>query len=221
MTFHLAERFLSINGEGQEAGKLAVFLRFPHCNLQCSYCDTTWANAPDCPTQSLSLQDICDYVLESQVSQVTVTGGEPLLQENIGALLQVLSLLEGVSVEVETNGSVPLAPFLSHAPKVSYTMDYKLPSSGMEDKMYLENLPRLRQRDSLKFVVGSKADLQRAYHLIQTHHLDSQTQVFFSPVFGNIEPKTIVEFLKTKHLRHVKLQLQLHKFIWHPEEKGV
>ena len=111
MNYALVERFCSINGAGRWAGELAVFLRFPGCNLRCTYCDTMWANEPDCPTESLTLPEILEYVQQQGTSHVTVTGGEPLLQEGMGALLEALSALPNMQVEVETNGSVSIAPF--------------------------------------------------------------------------------------------------------------
>ena len=219
MTYGLAERFVSINGEGARAGQLAVFLRFPGCNLRCGYCDTAWANENACPTESLTLQEILDYVAGQRVSCVTVTGGEPLLQRGMLPLLEGLSSLPGISVEVETNGSVPLEGF--QVPRVSMTMDYKLPDSGMEGEMHLPNLDSLRAVDTLKFVCSSRRDMLRGKDLLEAHPNLEQVPTFFSPVFGWIEPSEMVAFLQEFQLKHVRLQLQLHKIIWSPDEKGV
>lgn len=221
MTYPLAERFVSINGEGQWAGKLSYFLRFPVCNLRCSYCDTKWVNEKGFTAKNLKLEEILAAVRASGVEQVTVTGGEPLLQPGMGDLLLALSELPGVQVEVETNGSVPLERFQAAAPRVSFTMDYKLPFSGMEERMHLPNLLLLRGRDALKLVCGSRGDLERARELLVEYNLSGRVPVFFSPVYGSLEPAEIVNFFKEAGLSQVRLQLQLHKFIWPPEQRGV
>lgn len=218
MTFDLAEKFISINGEGRWAGELAVFLRFSGCNLRCSYCDTMWANEKDCVTTSNSIDDIERFVTNSGAKHVTVTGGEPLLQENIFALFELLTNLN-VQIEVETNGSVLLAPFMEKFPNASFTMDYKMPSSNMENKMCLQNLPILRCNDTLKLVSGSYSDLEKAKDLIDT--VDENVLIFLSPVFGEIEACDMVDYIIKNKLTRLKLQLQLHKYIWNPDEKGV
>lgn len=221
MNYPLAERFVSINGEGQHAGKLAVFLRFPGCNLRCSYCDTLWANQNDCKTELISTEEILLYIKRTGLRHVTVTGGEPLLQPQMAELLSSLSSLPEVEVEVETNGSVDLTPFLKSAPLVHFTMDYKLPTSKMEDRMHLPNLSLLRKTDTLKFVCGSVFDLIRAKEILDTYSLETRVPIYVSPVFGQISPADIVDFMKDKALKRVRLQLQLHKFIWAPEQRGV
>jgi len=221
MTYPVAERFVSINGEGRCAGQLALFLRFPGCNLACSYCDTAWVNEAGAPVENLEVDELLREVENSGVRHLTVTGGEPLLQPNIAALLSALSDLPSIQVEVETNGSVDLEPFMQAAPRVCFTMDYKLPYSGMEAKMHLGNLALLRETDCLKFVCGSRADLQRAKELIEAHQLDARVPVYLSPVFGTITADEMVTFMKEEALVGVRLQLQLHKFIWPPEMRGV
>ena len=216
--FRVAEHFVSINGEGQKAGELALFVRFVGCNLNCSWCDTKWANEPDAPFTPMSAQDICELADSSCVKNITLTGGEPLLQNGITALITALAK-QGHSVEIETNGSImlPIIPDSS----VTFTMDYKLPSSGMESKMCLENFERLTERDTVKFVCGSHDDLERAAQIIRKYSLTDKCKVYLSPVFTMIDPKDIVEFMKDRTLNGVRLQLQLHKFIWDPNERGV
>lgn len=221
MNYSLAERFVSINGEGQFAGKLAAFLRFPGCNLRCSYCDTLWANESDCKAELVSQEEILAYVKGAGVHHVTVTGGEPLLQPHIAQLLSALCALPDVQVEVETNGSVDLGPFLQSAPLVHFTMDYKLPDSGMEHTMHLPNLSLLRETDTLKFVCGSIKDLTRMKEIVDKFALDTRVPIYLSPVFGKITPADMVDFMKDKAMTQVRLQLQLHKFIWPPEQRGV
>ena len=216
--FKVAEHFISINGEGQRAGELALFVRFVGCNLGCSWCDTKWANSPTAPFTEMSAQQICDLAKNSGVKNVTLTGGEPLLQQNITSLIIALAK-QGSSVEIETNGSVPL-PEISDS-SVTFTMDYKLPSSNMESRMCLENFARLAPRDTVKFVCGSHADLERAAQIIAQYDLTNKCKVYLSPVFTMIDPKDMVEFMKDRTLNGVRLQLQLHKFIWDPNERGV
>ena len=216
--FKVAEHFISINGEGQRAGELALFVRFVGCNLGCSWCDTKWANSPNAPFTEMSAQQICDLAQNSGVKNITLTGGEPLLQNEITSLITALAQ-QGHSVEIETNGSVPL-PEISDS-SVTFTMDYKLPSSGMESKMCLENFERLTERDTVKFVCGSHADLERAAQIIAQYDLTNKCKVYLSPVFTMIDPKDMVEFMKERGLNGVRLQLQLHKFIWDPNERGV
>ena len=216
--FRVAEHFVSINGEGQKAGELALFVRFVGCNLNCSWCDTKWANEPCAPFTPMSTENICELAKKSGVKNITLTGGEPLLQNCITALITALAQ-QGHSVEIETNGSVLLPAGLDC--DVSFTMDYKLPSSGMESKMCLENFERLTERDTVKFVCGSHDDLERAAQIIGKYSLTDKCKVYLSPVFTMIDPKDIVEFMKDRTLNGVRLQLQLHKFIWDPNERGV
>lgn len=213
----IAEKFTSINGEGRWAGELAVFIRFPGCNLRCSYCDTMWVNEGDCDTFYTTYQEICDYVQESGAKHVTVTGGEPLLNDCVLELFKCLHGI-GVQVEVETNGSVDLVPFIKETPYVSFTMDYKMPTSGMESKMKKSNLFALRPIDTLKMVCG-KSDLNTIPTVIEG--VCHETVIFMSPVFGSIEPKEMVDYVMEQKLSRVKIQLQIHKFIWPPEARGV
>lgn len=219
--FDVAETFISINGEGTHAGQLAVFVRFCGCNLRCSFCDTTWANEPDVPHVCQTTEEICAAVDATGVSNVTLTGGEPLLRDGMVELLTALSQKENRYIEIETNGSVDLAPYIHLSPRIAFTMDYKLPGSGMESHMRPENFSLLRTSDTVKFVAGSQEDLQRALDIIQTYDLTHRCHVYFSPVFGSIEPAEIVSFMQAHTLNDVTLQLQMHKFIWDPNKRGV
>ena len=220
MIYPVAERFTSINGEGRKAGELAVFIRFRKCNLNCSYCDTKWANTDNCPAEMLSAEQIAGYVYGTGVKNVTLTGGEPLLQENLGELIDIL-MEQGNSVEIETNGSISIEELSKRENRPSFTLDYKLPDSGMERAMELRNYNFLRKKDTVKFVSGSISDLETAVKIIEKYELLKRCNVYISPVFGKINPADIVEFMKKNNLNGVKLQLQLHKFIWNPEERGV
>lgn len=218
--YPVAETFVSINGEGTHAGQLAIFIRFRGCNLQCSFCDTMWVNQPDTPCTSMTAEEICQTVQKTGVTNVTITGGEPLLQPDIASLLAQLAETQRY-IEIETNGSVDLAPFASISPSICFTMDYKLPGSGMETHMYTDNFALLKPQDTVKFVAGSRADLNRALEIIQKYDLTHRCHVYFSPVFGSIEPVELVDFMMEHTLNDVNLQLQMHKIIWDPDKRGV
>lgn len=217
--YKVVEKFISINGEGSRAGQLAAFIRFQHCNLNCSYCDSKYANNNDATYELLTAQDILDYLDRSHVVNVTLTGGEPLLQKYIDYLISLL-LEHGYSVEVETNGSIDIKPFINDKRPI-FTLDYKVPSSNMEDKMNLDNYQYLTKNDVIKFVVGSINDLDKAVEIINKYDLVNRVQIFFSPIFNMIEPSAIVDYMIEHHLNDVQLQLQLHKFIWDPNLRGV
>lgn len=221
MNLKVVEKFVSINGEGRLCGQLAVFIRFAGCNLNCSYCDTTWANEKDVPYELMSCNDIYEYIKSTGVRTVTLTGGEPLLQEGIIELLEVLSKDKEIHVEIETNGSVLLNKFAAIENAPSFTMDYKLPSSNMEDKMTVENFNYLTKKDTVKFVSGTIEDLEKVKYIINKYNLVDKVSLYISPVFGEIQMEDIVEFMKDNKMNGVNLQVQLHKIIWEPSKKGV
>lgn len=217
----VCEIFQSINGEGTRAGQPAVFVRLAGCNLNCSYCDTKWANGPDAPCVEITAREIHERVSAYGIRCVTLTGGEPLLHDHVDELLSELCGDDRLSVEIETNGSadVSIADRMKNRPLL--TMDYKLPSSGMEKAMRLENYSLLKAADTVKFVCGSHSDLEKAAEIIEKYRLIGRCHVYLSPVFGRIDPKDMVSFMLERKLNGANLQLQLHKFIWDPDEKGV
>lgn len=218
--FKVAEKFASINGEGRKAGQTAVFIRLAGCNLRCGYCDTMWANASDTPYEPMTEEDIARYVRDTGIKNVTLTGGEPLMAENIYVLLKRLAE-EDVSIETETNGSVDISPYCGISPKISFTLDYKLPCSGMERHMLTDNYAYLKKTDTVKFVAADGADLERALEIVRKYGLTEKCSVYLSPVFGRIDPAEMVGFMLENRLNGVNLQLQLHKFIWEPDKRGV
>lgn len=215
----VVEKFVSINGEGKRAGELAVFIRFKGCNLSCSYCDTTWANEKDCPYEELSPKDLFKYIKSTNVRNVTLTGGEPLLQKDIKELIDLISEDSFLRVEIETNGSIDLSKYLSD--RVTFTMDYKLTSSGYEDKMFLGNFDYLKKKDTVKFVAGSTLDLNKALEIIRRYDLANKCHIYFSPIFGEILPSQIVDFMIKNNLNDTRIQIQMHKVIWDPQKRGV
>lgn len=217
----VAEKFISINGEGVRAGELAVFVRFQGCNLACHYCDTKWALAKDCPCEEMSPEQIHAYIKGTGITNVTLTGGEPLLHKDMDRLLAILLADEDLRVEIETNGAVDLRKFCACPGRPVFTMDYKLPSSGYEKSMVLENFELLSKDDTVKFVSGSTEDLERAYKIIREYDLLRKCHVYFSPVFDDIEPVEIVNFMMDHKLNEARLQIQMHKVIWDPDKRGV
>ena len=153
--YKVVETFVSINGEATHAGELACFIRFAGCNLACGYCDTKWANEPQVPYKSMSAEEIYAYIKSCGVKNVTLTGGEPLIQPEIEWLITLLSADKALRVEIETNGSVDIAGYDARPENVCMTLDYKLPDSGMEQFMRTENYAWLKPQDAVKFVVSS------------------------------------------------------------------
>lgn len=209
--YYVNEIFDSIEGEGKRAGALATFIRLTSCNLRCSYCDTAYAFQAGTP------MDVQDVLAKVHYSNVTLTGGEPLLQD----IRPLLDGLRSHSVNIETNGSIDITPFFDYD-HVFFTVDFKCGSSGETDKMLPCNFKHLRKQDVLKFVVGSREDLVQAKNVYTTFYENLKyQQIFVSPVFGKIEPADIVDFLKAENLSTWRIQLQLHKFIWDPNRRGV
>lgn len=216
--FNVVEIFDSIDGEGKRTGELATFIRLAGCNLRCSYCDTPYGLDFKKGT-SMKISEIVSRCKQYNNRNITLTGGEPLARIFINDLIEAL-VLENFEVNIETNGSIPLynAPKLKN---VFYTMDYKCPSSDVQDKMDLKNLEFLDTDDVLKFVVGSEEDLETVVRILDGYNI--KAQVYISPVFGKIEPKEIVDFMKEwkRVFKNARIQIQLHKIIWNPDERGV
>ena len=210
------EIFESINGEGKFAGLRTTFVRTFGCNIKCSYCDTQYACVGN-DYSEMSIDDILRTLNKYNCQRVTLTGGEPLLQPDAIDLLKALSSIHYL-VEIETNGAVDLTPFVSNnIVNIMFTMDWKCPSSSTNDKMVRKNLGLLTENDVIKFVVGCQEDL---YEMLKIAPL-TRASVFVSPVFGQIEPQEIVQFILDNKLDNVRLQLQQHKIIWDPNTRGV
>lgn len=225
----VCEIFKSIEGEGIRTGQAAVFVRLHGCNLRCTYCDSMYA-VEGSDYEQMDVDDIYAEVLgyraESGVKCVTLTGGEPLIHEGAEELLVKLSE-SGFEVNVETNGTVPCKKRL---PGLFYTMDWKCKSSGMSNRMKLENIATLCEKDVLKFVVGGIEDLEEAEQVVAK--LSSMSgripggmpYIFISPVFGTISNELIVEWVlnsRTLTENNARFQVQLHKVIWDPNLRGV
>ena len=209
------EIFYSIDGEGVSAGELAIFIRLNGCNLRCSYCDTGYALYPK--EDYYSFEELYNKINQYPSKNITLTGGEPLCQD--GAIDFIKGLVDrGYRVNIETNGSISIESLI-RIKNTIVTLDIKTPSSNMEEANLYDNLSCLRKSDVVKFVVGSINDLDFAYDTIGKY--ETNAQVFLSPVFTNIDPVNIVDYMKNKGDDRFKLQLQMHKYIWDPSEKGV
>ena len=212
------EKFVSINGEGLKQGELALFIRFANCNLRCSYCDTKYSFIdPEYTEETVDM--LVRYAKEANVKNITLTGGEPLIQDDIKELIIKLSN-EGFNIEIETNGSADIKDYLN-INNVSFTLDYKLPTSLMEKFMLVSNYDYVTKNDSVKFVCGDLNDLNKALEIMNKYDLINKTNCLISPVFKNIDPKDIVDFMIKNNLNGVKLCLQIHKVIWDPSKRGV
>ena len=212
------EIFASIEGEGLWAGVPTTFIRLYGCNLHCSYCDTRYAcDGGKSEFKHLSIDDILQVVEVFGNKHITLTGGEPLLQKHVYYLVKEL-IHHGYHVNIETNGSQAVVLY-THYNDITVTMDYKSISSGENEKMLLSNLYALRSQDVLKFVVGNLEDLEDMHKVIEKYPL--QCHVFISPIFGQIDPKDIVDYMLQHNLQNCRLQLQMHKFIWPVDQRGV
>lgn len=224
MKYKVVEKFVSINGEGLHSGELAVFIRFFGCNLRCEYCDSKYSYDKNEATEELTEKELFEYVERQGVKNVTLTGGEPLLQSNIKELVLMLTI-HGYRVEIETNGSVSIAELaeLPYCYRPSFTLDYKTECAGnaFQKLMKQSNYAYLNKMDCVKFVVGSLRDLQIMKYVVEQNNLLARTNVLVSACFGMIELEDIASFLIQHRLNGVKMQLQIHKFIWDAAKRGV
>ena len=207
------EIYYSIQGESSKAGLPCVFVRLTFCNLRCSYCDSEYAFYEG---KDLSIDDIIREVRKYKCSLVEITGGEPLFQEESHILMKDLAD-NGFEVLLETGGSLPINNI---DPRVKIIMDLKTPSSGMLKKNMYENLEHLKNDDEVKFVIGSREDYLWSKQVVEKYSLDKKNAVLFSVVFGKLLPLELVNWILEDKL-NVRFQLQIHKFIWKPEERGV
>ena len=223
MRYNIIEKFLSIDGEGPTAGEIATFIRFGGCNLSCLWCDTAYSIDRNVTGESLTEEEIYDYIKDNGAENVTLTGGEPLIQEGIEDLICFLAKDPELLIHIETNGSVPIYNFgkICDFNNVSFIVDYKLSGSNMENKMDLKNYELINKNDSCKFVIESLSDMLRAKEIVDKYRLTEKCQVYFSPITSSIDPVLIVEFMKNNKMNRIRLQLQLHKIIWSPETRGV
>jgi 7-carboxy-7-deazaguanine synthase len=214
MLLTLNEIFYSVQGESTYAGQRCVFVRLTACDLRCSWCDTPYAFHEGRKHQ---LDDVVARVDAYDCSLVEVTGGEPLLQEDVYPLMQEL-LNRGKTVLLETGGHRSTARVPSDVVTI---LDVKCPGSGEAARMDWENLDRLRPHDEVKFVIKDRADYDYARDVISRYDLRNRAAaIHLSPVHGVMNPRTLSEWVLADNLP-VRVQLQLHKYIWEPDTRGV
>ena len=212
------EIFFSIQGESSYVGLPCVFVRLTYCNLRCSYCDTTYAFYEGKP---MEMDEVVQEVRKWRCRLVEITGGEPLLQPAVLPLMKQLCD-GGYTVLLETSGSLPIKKV---DPRVIKIMDVKCPSSGMSHKNLWENLEWLRAQDEIKFVIGNREDYEWALEQIQQKNMAAKVKwILFSPIWEQLHPRLLAEWMLedqiTNRIPNCRLQLQMHKYLWHPEERG-
>lgn len=207
------EIYRSLQGESTFAGLPCVFVRLAVCDLRCVWCDTPHAFTQGKP---MALDEIVAQVEALATPLVEVTGGEPLVQPEALPLMTRLADL-GHTVLLETSGGRDIAPVDR---RVHIIMDLKCPDSGECDQNRWENLKHLKTGDEIKFVIASRVDFDWAADTIRRHRLDEQFLVLCSPVFGSVAPLELATWLLESRL-NVRMQLQLHKYIWDPRARGV
>lgn len=205
------EIFLSIQGESLSSGFPTIFVRFTGCNLRCAYCDTKYAYEEGV---QMSPSEIFEQIKSLHYKRVCITGGEPLLQED---LKELLILLEDYTVTIETNGAVSIKDVIL-AEGHSWVMDMKVPSSGCSEKMILDNFKFLRPKDEIKFVIGDRSDYDWAKKVIKSHYIKGT--ISFSPVYGKMDYEEMISWILADKL-DVRFQIQLHKLIWGADRTGV
>lgn len=210
----LTEIYQSIQGESSFVGKRCIFVRLTGCNLRCSYCDTEYSFYGG---KNHSIGDILNIINDFNCNLVEITGGEPLLQKGVLSLMTNLCD-KGKTVLIETSGNRDISMI---DPRVHVIMDLKTPSSGESHNNRYENIKHLKTKDEVKFVIGSEEDYVWSRDKLISEKLNELCgNVIFSPVFAQLEYSKIVDWIVRDGL-DVTFQLQLHKFIWNPTEKGV
>ena len=246
---NVIEIFSSIDGEGSRQGLLTTFLRLHDCNIRCSYCDTSYSYGIDSVFTEMTAAEVANVIESFGNHRITITGGEPLLQE--AAVVELIDELNRRNVQtmqdntsgqigstciididkfdkremlnnspydfnIETNGTI-IPSF--HRDNVWFTYDYKTPSSLAEESMNVDIFKAATERDLIKFVVGSPEDLDCMRRIIDQY--PTAAQIYVSPVWGQIEAVSIIDYMKEYNLQNVRFQLQIHKFVWDPDAKGV
>lgn len=211
----IIEVYASIQGESTWAGLPCVFIRLARCNLRCVWCDTTYSFTGG---EMRTVESLVDEVAALGIPLVEITGGEPLLQNHCNTLCAEL-LARGYTVLVETSGSLPIDRIPAQAIKI---MDLKCPGSGECDKNHWENITLLDPaQDEVKFVLASREDYLWTRDIIRQHRLETRCkEILLSVVFGKLDPRDVVDWMLADHLP-ARFQLQMHKFIWPPDMKGV
>ena len=209
----LFEIYTSIQGETQYAGLPCTLVRFAGCDLRCGYCDTpqAFAGGEERPVDAV----VADIEARA-VRLVLLTGGEPMLQPDLGQLARRL-LDRGFEVMVETSGSHDVSRLPREAVKI---VDVKTPGSGEAHRMDWQNLARVEPKDAVKFVLTGEEDYRFARRIIEEHRLAGRVQLLLSPAWGLVAPKDLVAWMLRDHVP-ARLNLQLHKYVWGADATGV
>lgn len=207
------EIFYSIQGESSLAGLPCIFIRLTYCNLRCSYCDTEYAFYDG---TDLSIEEVLSEIKKFDCNLVEITGGEPLVQNEVHILMNKLCDL-GYEVMIETGGSLSIKEI---DPRVKVIMDLKCPSSKMTHKNLYENINFLKTIDEVKFVIGNRNDYEWSKNIVEKYLLTEKCIILFSNVFYDLEPVQLAEWILKDNLK-VRFQIQMHKYIWSPTKRGV
>jgi 7-carboxy-7-deazaguanine synthase len=236
----IVEIFNSISGEGISAGEIFTFVRVAGCNLRCNYCDTKYSYDENSPNiEMLTPDEILLKVMEIGCKNILCTGGEPLELLKAKRYLPLFLSSKGLKVRIESNGSCPvyneneINEYIDNSDRysINYVLDVKCPSSGNKDMNYNEgNFQSLKLGDELKFVVGKHEDIEYSFNVIEKHKTllaNKRVVINFSPIFDMCSPKDLVEILKEKKIYFEnnnlisRLSLQIHKYIWPVDKRGV
>ena len=200
------EIFYSLQGESSYVGIPTIFIRLTGCPMRCSYCDTSYAFNEG---KNFTLNEIEKNILQYKTKNITVTGGEPLAQKECWDLLKSLCD-KGYIVSLETGGAISISKIDD---RVKIILDIKTPGSGEEKNNLWSNLELIKLKDEIKFVITDFNDYIWAKEILFKEKLNEKASILFSPVYGNIEPKDLAEWILNDHLP-VRFQIQLHKMIW-------
>lgn len=207
------EVYTSVQGESTFVGLPCIFIRLAGCNLRCVWCDSVFTFKGG---HARSIDDVVAEVLATGIPLVELTGGEPLVHRQAIPLMERL-LSAGTTVLLETSGSRDIGPV---PPGVHIIMDLKPPDSGEVAANLWSNIEKLSMKDEVKFVIASRRDFEWSRDIVAQHQLDQRAKVLFSPVFGSVQPRQLVEWMLADKVP-ARFQLQMHKVVWPPDERGV
>ena len=213
MNLKINEIYFSVQGESSYSGLPCIFIRLTYCNLRCTYCDSEYSFYDG---EKMKIDEILKEIKKYSCNLVEVTGGEPLLQKNCINLLNEL-VKNKYDVLLETSGSLSISDVPN---KVINIIDFKCPSSKMDSKNMWDNINYLKKNDEIKFVIGDRNDYEWTKQKIKEFELNQICDILISPVYGQIEPKEIVNWILEDNLK-VRFQIQMHKEIWPADKKGV
>lgn len=217
----VSEIFESIDGEGYHAGYPTVFFRVVGCNLRCSWCDSEYTFQPDEKSRWMGVKEAVDNINAFGLNHITITGGEPLLEENKEWMTEFIRTLisTGYQVDVETNGSVDYSYWKEtfNTDKFIIITDWKAPSSKMNKFMLESNLSILDEKDIVKIVVQDD-DFSEVEKIIG---IGTKACIYISPVFGKVTMEKIPEFVLKHKNENIRCQIQMHKIFWNPDKRGV